>query len=159
MITEEFVTTKLISWLKLNMWQILCFDFPQSGTGYSLKPVNNKSKNKNVIIPDIVGVKNGCGILFENKDRFYLKDFNKIQKLRTLNDYFDSLKDLFGGKIPQRMYYGIAFPNFLDQIKKSRPYLDKIDFLVTLDSNGAVQEIFNPKNIDFLNKAHNISYV
>jgi hypothetical protein len=34
-ITEEQVTKAILDWLEANDWKIICFDFPQSGTGVS----------------------------------------------------------------------------------------------------------------------------
>lgn len=149
MITEEFVTTKIVDWLKLNGWRVLCFDFPQSGTGFSLRPNNSSSKSRDVIIPDIVAMKGNCGVLFENKDRFFLGDFNKVEKLRTSNNYNDSLKIVFGGNLPKEMRYGIAFPRFDYQLEKAKPFLNKIDFLMTVTLEGKIGDHYNPKDINF----------
>ena len=82
-ITEEQMTKAIIDWLEINSWEIICFDFPQSGTGVSLH-LNNElriTKNKGAFIPDIVAIKNENVIFFENKDRFVINDFIKIQNL------------------------------------------------------------------------------
>ena len=56
--TEEQVTKALLQYLTDNGWHIVCFDFPQSGTGRVLHPNNaDGEKNKDSIIPDIVAVK------------------------------------------------------------------------------------------------------
>lgn len=149
MITEEFVTTKLVSWLKSNGWRILCFDFPQSGTGFCLRPNGSVSKTKDVIIPDIVAEKDNCGVVFENKDRFFLGDFNKVEKLRLSSNYVDGLKVLFAGELPSKMFYGISFPNFEYQLAKAEPFLKKTDFLVTVTPDGKVIEYYNPQKINF----------
>lgn len=149
MVSEEFVTTKIVNWLKSNGWTILCYDFPQSGTGFSLRPNGGNSKNKDIIIPDIVARKEGIGVLFENKDRFFLGDFNKIEKLKTTEDYSGSLNLLFEGKLPSTMYFGIAFPHFEYQLEKAKPFLEKIDFLVTVTQEGKIVDHYNPKKINF----------
>ena len=38
--TEESVTKSILKWLMQNNWIIVCFDFPQSGTGHFLHPNN-----------------------------------------------------------------------------------------------------------------------
>lgn len=38
--TEEQVTKALLQYLTDNGWHIVCFDFPQSGTGKVLHPNN-----------------------------------------------------------------------------------------------------------------------
>ena len=55
--TEENVTKKLLGWLQDNGWDIVCYDFPQSGTGIFLHPNDTLEKNKDSINPDIVAVK------------------------------------------------------------------------------------------------------
>ena len=37
-LTEEQATKAILDWLEENGWKIICFDFPQSGTGVSLHP-------------------------------------------------------------------------------------------------------------------------
>ena len=41
--TEEMVTKSILKWLIQLHWKIVCYDFPQSGTGYFLHPNNSKS--------------------------------------------------------------------------------------------------------------------
>ena len=62
--TEEQVTKALLQYLTDNGWHIVCFDFPQSGTGRVLHPNNaDGEKNKDSIIPDIVAIKNNISLL------------------------------------------------------------------------------------------------
>lgn len=136
MITEEFVTLRIVDWLKNSGWRIISYDFPQSGTGFALRPDEISSKNKGVIIPDIVAEKDRVGLLFENKDRFYLADFNKVETLRTNRNYERSLNLLFEENRPKIMYYGIGFPQLEDQITKAKFHSDKTDFLVTVTTEG-----------------------
>lgn len=42
MISEEKVTINIIKWLKENDWEIICYDFPQSGTGIMLHPQSTR---------------------------------------------------------------------------------------------------------------------
>ncbi len=51
---EEYVTKAILNWLETNNWKIICFDFPQSGTGYILHPNEEyrTTKNYGAIIPD-----------------------------------------------------------------------------------------------------------
>ena len=88
MMKEEQVTKALLKWLIDNNWKIICFDFPQSGTGRVLHPNNaNDEKNKDSIIPDIVAVKDEVCVFFENKDRFYYPDYKKQHSLIISDDY------------------------------------------------------------------------
>ena len=61
----------------------MCYDFPQSGTGVFLH-INDElrtGKSKDAIVPDIIAVKHGVALYFENKDRFYEPDFIKINSI------------------------------------------------------------------------------
>lgn len=40
---EEKVTKCLLKWLIDNGWEIVCYDFPQSGTGRLLHPNKGRS--------------------------------------------------------------------------------------------------------------------
>ena len=86
--TEENVTKTLLNWLIKRNWQIVCFDFPQSGTGILLHP-NNKSseKNKDSINVDIVAVRDNICVFLENKNRFCYSDYKKINFLINENEY------------------------------------------------------------------------
>ena len=83
---EEQVTKAMLKWLMDRNWAIVCFDFPQSGTGKVLHPNDAGEKNKKSIIPDIVAVQNGVCIFVENKDRFYFPDYEKQNALKK-EDY------------------------------------------------------------------------
>ena len=65
---EAKLTKKSISFLKSTGWNIIAFDYPQSGTGKNFKSssrcVKENQKNKEHIIPDILAVKNKVMILF-----------------------------------------------------------------------------------------------
>ena len=56
MLKEAKVTVNILNWLEQEGWEIICYDFPQSGTGIMLHPNNqegSKSKNQDGIIPDL----------------------------------------------------------------------------------------------------------
>jgi len=154
-ITEEQVTKAILNWLEASGWEIVCFDFPQSGTGTSLHPKGENSKTKNIIIPDIVAYKasEDIGVFFENKNRFYYNDFLKIEKLRKTTDYKEALSKLFDEKLPRQMYYGIGLPDQKLFWEKAKQSLSRIDFLITVADSGFVKvsytvnpKIFNGKN-------------
>ena len=137
---EEDVTKIILNWLEDNAWEIICYDFPQSGTGVLLHPngSNRKEKNKGGIIPDIIAVKNNIAVFFENKDRFYEPDFDKLQEIKTESNYSDALAELLRKFKIESIYYGIAIPELKNAIDKSKLHLEKIDFLVSTNEKKEI---------------------
>ena len=43
---EERVTINILNWLESNGWKIICYDFPQSGTGVLLHPNSDENRTK-----------------------------------------------------------------------------------------------------------------
>lgn len=140
---EERVTINIISWLEANDWQIVCYDFPQSGTGVLLHPNSTEKaeKNKGAIIPDIIAARDSIAVFFENKDRFVISDFNKIREIKLLGKYLDSLNAILDGFSVINIFYGIGFPAKERDIIKSLENIDEIDFLVCTYEDGKVQII------------------
>ena len=105
-ITEEQVTKIILKWLETTGWEIICFDFPQSGTGISLHLNEDlrDGKNKGVIIPDIIAIKNNEVVFFENKNRFELSDFLKLENLKTTNNYTMSISKLLKKIKPNNIF-------------------------------------------------------
>lgn len=137
---EENVTINIIKWLQKNDWDIISYDFPQSGTGILLHPNKTlpNTKNKGSIIPDIIAQKGNKAVIFENKDRFVLADFNKIKEIKESNMYSDSISKILDKNIIDFIFYGVGMPNSENNLKKSNNHLDKIDFLIMVDSNNIV---------------------
>ncbi|MGY5848613.1 hypothetical protein ACW6QP_14480 [Salegentibacter sp. HM20] len=146
---EERVTINILNWLEENGWQIICYDFPQSGTGILLHPNgdNRTEKNKGGIIPDIIAVKDDIALFFENKDRFYQPDFDKLLEIKAINNFSDSLNQLLSGFSISKIVYGIGIPEEEKHLEKSRTQLDKIDFLITTDNNKNVKVHFDVENV------------
>lgn len=146
---EEQVTKSILKWLIVRRWEIVCFDFPQSGTGRMLHPNgSNEGKNNDAIIPDIVAVKNGICIFLENKDRFYFPDYKKQHSLKTGSDYFDAITALLKGYTVDAIYYGIGLPT----IKHKQGSIDaahSVDFILCVDADKSVRIVFNPTNLLF----------
>ncbi len=137
---EEKVTKIILDWLEDNAWEIICYDFPQSGTGVLLHPngSNRKEKNKGGIIPDIIAVKDNIAVFFENKDRFYEPDFDKLQEIKKESNYSDALDKLLTGFHIEAIYYGIAIPELKNAIDKSKLHLEKIDFLISTNEEEEI---------------------
>lgn len=137
---EEKVTKNILDWLEDNGWNIICYDFPQSGTGVLLHLNNEKrtEKNKGGIIPDIIAIKSGNALFFENKDRFYEPDFDKLNEIRTKKKYSNSLDLLLDGFEVKNIYYGIGIPESEIELSKAKSHFQKIDFLISTNREKKV---------------------
>ena len=146
---EEKVTINILNWLEANDWEIVCFDFPQSGTGILLHLNDDKrsEKNKGGIIPDIIAVKNKTALFFENKDRFYEPDFEKLLQIKSENNYSDSLDKLLIEYKVKDIVYGIGIPTIKKHISKSLNQIDKIDFLISTNAEKEVEVHYDVKNV------------
>ena len=146
--TEEQVTKAILKWLIRNGWEIICFDFPQSGTGRLLHPNGANEKNKGAINPDIVAVRNHVCLFFENKDRFYLPDYEKVNGLIVDNQYTDAISALLSGCNVDQFYYGIGLP-VEKHNAKSKESAELVDFILGVNADKSIVELYNPKGISF----------
>lgn len=139
-ITEEQVTKAILNWLESNGWQIITFDFPQSGTGYSLHPNEElrTTKNKGAFIPDIVAIKNKTVLFFENKDKFVLSDFLKVEELKSTEDYTSSIEKLLKEFSYSKIFYGVGLAHSDKTEQKTNENLGKIDFVIYLHSDNSI---------------------
>lgn len=146
---EEHVTKATLKWLLAHGWEIVCFDFPQSGTGRFLHPNNAESeKNKGAINPDIVAVRNNVCLFFENKDRFYYPDYEKQNDLITGDDYSIAIGNLLSPYSIDRIYYGIGLPT-IKHSKKSEDAAYLVDFIVGIEESKDITVLYNPYEIAF----------
>ena len=139
-ITEAQVTKILLEWLEAAGWLVVCYDYPQSGTGTALHLNEGirTGKNKGVIIPDIVAIKDGTALFFENKDRFAESDFTKLQQIKTSGNYAESIGRLLRNHPFENIYYGVGLP-FTPRIKaKVIEPKYKIGFAVFPDPDRSV---------------------
>ena len=143
-ITEEKITKNILKWLIENDWNIITYDFPQSGTGKFLHPNENvrknKTKNSKAFIPDIVAVKNSNAVFFENKNRFYLDDFIKLKNIKENNNYSISINNLLKTYDITNIYFGIGAINNELFITLSKEYINYVDFVILYneESNDVV---------------------
>jgi len=147
---EERVTINLLNWLEGNGWKIICYDFPQSGTGVLLHPnseQNRTTKNKGGIIPDILATRNSIAVFFENKDRFVLSDFEKVKEIKILGNYSSSLEAILTEFNVIKIFYGIGIPANEKDVKKSLEYIEGIDFLVSTNEDKDVHINFDKYGI------------
>ena len=145
--TEEQVTKAIMAWLITNGWHIVCFDFPQSGTGRVLHPNSAAGeKNKDSIIPDIVAVKKDVGLFFENKDRFYYPDYQKVNGLIIDNQYTIAISTLLNEYSVKNIYYGIGLPTVKHK-KKSQDSAMLVDFIIGVEEDRAISVLHNHRCI------------
>lgn len=147
---EEKVTINILKWLENNGWKIVCFDFPQSGTGVLFHPNNEEnrtSKSKDGIIPDILATRNTVALFFENKDRFVQSDFEKIKEVKLLGNYSNSLNNILSDFNITNIFYGIGIPAVEKYITKSLENIKGIDFLISTSEDGVVQINFDENGI------------
>lgn len=146
--TEEQVTKSILKWLKDNNWEIVCFDFPQSGTGKLLHPNNsNSEKNKGAINPDIVAVKNGKCLFFENKNRFYYPDYEKVNNLIVANNYTVAIEDLLKNYSVSEYYYGIGLPT-AKHSPKAIAAESLVHFVVGVEENYNVKVLYTKNGLN-----------
>lgn len=144
---EENVTKEIIKYLQKNNWEIIAFDFPQSGTGIMILPDDNKSsKNKNSIIPDIIAYKEEISVFFENKDRLVKSDFYKINDLRIGNKYINNIYKLLSNYKVKKIYYGVGIP---EKVKSNKllEYSELVDFILKVSENGEIIKVKDKFNI------------
>lgn len=149
---EEKITITLLKWLQNNGWQIVCFDFPQSGTGISLHPnsdLRTKTKNKGAIVPDIVANKDGISLFFENKDRFVLSDFQKVNYIKLSGDYSDAIMELLKKYPTTDIFYGIGLPHSKNNYIKFINYEYLVDFILVVHLNFEVEILKGKMIFDF----------
>ncbi len=146
---EELITKSILKWLIDNQWQILSYDFPQSGTGHVFQCNTSSSKNKESIIPDIVAIKCNTCVFFENKDRFCKKDFLKQQMLITNNQYSEAIEKFLIGYNIENIYYGIGLPTAKYSSKQLK-YNASVDFVIGVNKDKTINSIYTYNNDIFL---------
>ncbi|MCL2563197.1 MAG: hypothetical protein FWE08_04085 [Oscillospiraceae bacterium] len=141
--TEEQVTKAILAFLTDNGWNIVTFDFPQSGSGKLLRPNNNVSeKNKGGLIPDIVAVKGGVCLFIENKDKLVVSDFRKVASLISDNQYTNDIAALLANYIVHKIYYGVGFPS--DKWNKNAAAnASLVDFVMGVRADKSVELLYH----------------
>lgn len=133
---EEKVTKEILKKLQAFGWEILCYDFPQSGTGRLLHP-NDRGSNEPSINPDIIAVKDNVCLFFENKERYYYKDFQKQNNLIVNNQYTKDIAKILGPYKIDYIYYGIGLwkTSYGVAAKENQ---QMVDFIVSVDDSCRV---------------------
>lgn len=111
-LSEESITKFLLDYLKSNGFEIFAYDFPQSGTGYSIRPDAEKIGHKNLKnwIPDIIAIKNNALIFFENKDHNSSSDKRKINEIVSGEAYKNSISRLMARTNAKQYFIIIGMP-------------------------------------------------
>lgn len=146
-IKEEQVTKAIMKWLLSNGWKIICYDFPQSGTGRCFHPNDTDSKTEGIWIPDIVAHKGNILVFFENKDTYDYGDFEKVENLKNTSCYSRAIKEITQGYEYSSIYYGIGFPQSQSNINKATSNLNMIDFLVTVIDKDNICVQYDPYSL------------
>ncbi len=144
--TEEQVTKNILQWLMNKGWEIVCFDFPQSGTGKFLHPNGSTEKNKDAINPDIVAVKGDQCVFFENKSYFYYPDFEKVERLRSTTDYSDAIDELLKNYVINSIQYGIGYPVSAHK-SKAKNSLGMVDFVVGVNADDSIEVLYSTNSV------------
>jgi len=147
--SEEKITLAIIKWLKESGFEVIAFDFPQSGTGVSLHPNSGLSKNLRTIIPDIIAKKNDCLFFFENKSFFSKKDFEKVEQLIQENAYSENLEKLKNKYTAKRCLFGIGGPNSETFLIQAMRFSKMTDFIVVVQESD--NKISMPWGLEALN--------
>ena len=87
-------------------------------------------------------------MFFENKDRFYYPDFEKVNDLIVNNDYTNDIVRLLAGRTVDVFFFGIGLPTSKHS-KGSKDAAHLVDFIVGVEESNAVSILYNPKMISF----------
>lgn len=145
--TEENLTRQLLIWLERNDWEIIAYDFPQSGTGVVIHPNHPTTKNLDSFIPDIVAVKNQIAIFFENKARFQSKDFLKIQRLKSDASHSLAISRLLSSHRIDDVFHGVGIGYSSLIRRKTLQVKQMVDFVIFVDDVFNVDVFYDPHSI------------
>lgn len=137
---EEFITKKIVNFLKEKGYTIISFDFPQSGTGIMLHPDKTAKKNEG-IKPDILAFKGNLMIAMENKNRYWKKDFEKLNILKASGCYKRVLDELQNRYKTTTLRVGVGIPDEESVVSKAIKSADLIDFVIAVSKNGEARII------------------
>lgn len=135
---EEFVTKSILRYLMDNGWTVICYDFPQSGTGRVLHPNGQNSKTQGAIVPDIVAVRGDVALYMENKDRYYLPDYDKVHSALETGRYSEGFQSILQGHDIDRIIGGIGMPREKyvgDAVSNAM----LVDVVMCVDDGGSVE--------------------
>lgn len=144
--SEENVTRHILSYLIKNNWEIIAYDFPQSGTGVIIQPNESKGRNNETIIPDIIAKKDDIIVFFENKDRIVLSDIVKIHNFIYGENYNVSIDKLMLKHNCNTKYGGIGLPANV-KTDSLLNYKEQLDFILTVNEDKSINIFFDKSNL------------
>lgn len=138
---EETITIKFVRYLRYRGWNIISYDFPQSGTGLELHPDNETDKTKGIYIPDVIAYKDGIGIVTENKVDYDEYDIQKLANLKYGYEYDRALNQIFNGYNLKKILYGVVLNKTNSNYSKLLKISDLIDFAILYNNDTGAFEI------------------
>ncbi len=88
-------------------------------------------------------------LIFENKDRFYLPDYEKLHSLIIDNHYTDDIELLTKGNNIEEYYFGIGLPA-LKHGKGSRKNAHLVHFIIGVREDNILISLHNPEKLNFV---------
>lgn len=136
---EEVITKFAIQVLTAMGWQVLAYDFPQSGSTFRLRAASSTTgatKNQGSIIPDVVAHKGRTVVIVETKPHEDRADVVKLLQLREQwKGYSASLNLLIAPEAYDHVRFGICIGLTEQAISPSTLALD-LDFVLGIRDNG-----------------------
>lgn len=142
---EEEVTERILRFLRENSFSIFSYDFPQSGTGYVIRPnqddVTSSHKNLNIWIPDIIAFKGESLLFFENKNYYSQGDIQKLKEIKSENYYSDKIESLLSKTGTKEHFILLGYPLSSLSQEVLPPWIDG-EFRVD-DLNDKIEVLIN----------------
>jgi hypothetical protein len=122
-----------------------------SKLGYGDRRFGKSDDEKPIYIPEpnLTLSKNGKGIVVEIDFKYSKKSFTTIEAIREIKNKDAYLKRFFGGRVPNRILYGIAIPNLSLHVARGVGHLKNLDFFLCAAKGGEVFKIKAPINPAF----------
>ena len=131
--TEEQVTKAILQYLTIENWNIIAYDFPQSGTG----KVFYSTIDGRAIIPDIICIKGNECMIFENKNRYYKPDFEKLATLKETGEYNNGIFN-FIKRNDIIIKTAVGMPKIEHVISEMEDVFRKVEYVYFVKNNGEI---------------------
>lgn len=132
-VNEEKVTKCIVNWLRENGWKIISVDIPQAGSGLAIHIdralVSTLGGLHRAYVPDVIAERSGVLVFFENKPRFSLEDFRKVQRLRTDDRYRPGIERIAGPNAVGAKF-GVGLNDTASNEQKALAHSDMVDFII-----------------------------